>query len=98
MTKIPHQDERYRDSGRRLIQIGGKPVHAAKAKLRAEDIEANPSCTHQIVYRVTPGAVARVGMVVAFEETAFLVRAIADPYAGDELMKRKFVKLIVRAV
>lgn len=98
MTVIPKQDERYRDTGRRTIQISGRPVSAALAPLRADERDANPSCTHQIVYRAMPGAVARTGTTVRFEDDSFLIRAIADPFAGDDAMKRKFVKLIVQAV
>lgn len=94
MSTFPQQDERYRDSGRRTIQIGGKHVSAALAKLRADEIVEHPSCTHQIVFRITPGVSARQGMTVTFDGTAYLVGAISDPFAADEKMRRKFVKLI----
>lgn len=95
---IPQQDERFRDSGRRAIQISGRTVYAAKAPLRADELVTLAPNTHQIVYRVTPGAVARAGLTLDFDGELFLVGAVADPHAGDELMRRKFIKLIVRPV
>lgn len=98
MTTIPKQDERFRDSGRRVIEITGRPVSAAKDKLRADEIEEHFPATEQIVYRITPGANARAGMIVQFDGQSFKVCAVADPFAKDDLMKRKFVKLIVQPI
>ncbi len=94
---IPQQDERYRDSGRRMVQISGRSVHAAKAPLRADELLTFAPNTDQIVFRITPGVSVRPGMTVNFDGELFVVGQTADPHAGDELMKRKFVKLICRA-
>jgi hypothetical protein len=95
---IPQQDERFRDSGRRTIEINGRQVHAAKAPLRADEMIAFAPNTHQIVYRITPGVNCRPGASIDFDGEIFVVGSVADPHAGDELMRRKFVKLICRPV
>jgi hypothetical protein len=95
---IPQQDERFRDSGRREIIINGRTVQAAKAPLRADELVTFAPNTHQIVFRVTPGVSARAGTTLDFDGELFVVGATADPHAGDELMKRKFIKLICRPV
>lgn len=91
----PIQDERFRDSGRRTIEISSRPVSAALAKLRADEIRDFPPATHQIVYRTAPGAVARPGATLDYDGQPWTIVRVGDPYPDDPQMRRKFVKLFV---
>lgn len=89
--QIPRPDRRYADSGRRTVQIAGKSVSAALAKLRAED-SARYRATHEIV--INRVVTVRAGAIINFDSTNYRVITVTDPKADDPVMKGRYLRLI----
>jgi hypothetical protein len=89
--QIPVQDQRYADSGKRIVKIGNRDVSAALSGLREED-QVLFGATHQIFIPKVPGV--NPGMVIDFEGVPYRVVKIADPRANDPDMRGRYYRLI----
>jgi hypothetical protein len=98
MFHVPNPDQRFLDSGRRTILIGGRPVGAALALLTPEDA-ARYRASHEIfIKNEGVAASAKPGLVVEFDGTAYRVTAVTDPKANDPTMKGRYRRLICSPV
>jgi hypothetical protein len=91
MTGIPIQDQRYADTGRRTVAVGGRRVGASCTPLKPEDA-ARFNATHQIVLPAVKGP--RAGSVVDFDGTPYRVVHVTDPRASEPAMRGRYLRLI----
>lgn len=89
--QIPVQDQRYADTGKRRITIGGREVNASLSELKPSEAHAY-TATHQIYLDRVPGIAP--GMIVVFEDMRFIVTKIIDPRAADPTMRGRYLRLI----
>ena len=88
---LPKPDRRYADSGRRVIQIAGKSISAALAKLKAEEV-AKYRATHEIL--INRVVTVRAGAMIDFDGQNYRVITVTDPKADDPVMKGRYLRLI----
>lgn len=91
MFQIPIRDERYADSGRRLIKIGSRDVSASLTPLRPEDA-VQFGATHQIFIPKVHGV--SVNMVIDFDGVKYRVVKMIDPRADDPIVRGRYLRLI----
>lgn len=84
-------DRRYADSGRRVIQIAGKSISAALAKLKAEEA-SKYRATHEIV--INRVVTVRAGAIIEFDGKSYRVITVSDPKSDDPVMKGRYLRLI----
>lgn len=89
--QIPVQDQRYADTGKRRIMVGGREVNAALSELKASEAHSF-SATHQIYLDRVPGIAP--GLIIVFEDQRFIVVRIIDPRASDPTMRGRYLRLI----
>ena len=92
MFQIPVRDERYADSGRRVITIGDRQVSASLTPLKPEDANLFKA-THQIFMAKVQGVNA--GLTIDFDGTKYKVVKLMDPKAEDPVMRGRYLRAIV---
>lgn len=88
----PAQDERYADSGRRTVVIGGRETSAHLRELRPVEKQRFAPATHALTVR--HAAPPPKGAVIDFDGRPVRVVEVDDPNRDDPAMRRKFLRML----
>lgn len=93
--QIPHQQERYKDTGRREIILLGRTILASLVKLKEADANALRSSHEMFVDRLPGVSNQQIqGQVIDFDGGLYRVSKVMDPKINDPEMRGRYLRLL----